>query len=109
MSVPGWNDGRFLPDDEGPEACPQNRRSVTMMIARSIIDGVGSAANVARRHLHRGQFRIPEPMRLEVQSCSRVVYSGSVRSEGSASPFLKLRRPEGKRGPILLTCPELAF
>ena len=28
-----------------------------MMIARSIIDGVGSAANVARRHLHRGQFR----------------------------------------------------
>src|SRR3981081_127101 len=67
MSVPGWNDGRFLPDDEGPEACPQNRRSVSMMIARSIIDGVGSAANVARRHLHRGQFRTPEPMRLEMQ------------------------------------------
>src|SRR6267154_1135303 len=32
-----------------------------MMIARSIIDGVGSAANVARRHLHCGQFRISEP------------------------------------------------
>jgi hypothetical protein len=29
-----------------------------MMIARSIIDGVGSAPNVTRRHLHRGQFRI---------------------------------------------------
>jgi len=45
-----------------------------MMIARSIIDGVGSAANEARRHLHRGQFRISEPMRLEMQSWSRVVY-----------------------------------
>jgi len=54
-----------LPDDEGPEARPQNRRSFSMMIARSIIDGVGSAPNVARRHLHRGKFRIPEPMRSE--------------------------------------------
>src|SRR6266851_4497867 len=45
-----------LPDDEGPEARPQNRRSFSMMIARSIIDGVGSAPTVARRHLHRGCF-----------------------------------------------------
>ena len=48
-----------LPDDEGPEARPQNRRSVSMMIARSIIDGVGSAPDVARRHLHRGRFEYP--------------------------------------------------
>src|SRR6266481_9316888 len=48
-----------------------------MMIARSTIDGAGSAANVARRHLHRGQLRIPEPMRLEMQSWSRVVHKAS--------------------------------
>jgi hypothetical protein len=48
-----------LPDDEGPEARPQNRRSFSMMIARSIIDGVGSAPTVARRHLHRGYFEYP--------------------------------------------------
>jgi hypothetical protein len=39
----------------------------SMMIARAIIDDVGSAPNVARRHLHRGQFRILEPVRLEMQ------------------------------------------
>ncbi len=48
-----------LPDDEGQEARPQNRRSFCMMIARSIIDGVGSAPTVARRHLHRGCFEYP--------------------------------------------------
>ena len=48
-----------LPDDEGPEARPQNRRSFSMMIARSIIDGVGSAPTAARRHLHRGCFEYP--------------------------------------------------
>jgi hypothetical protein len=48
-----------LPDGEGPEARPQNRRSFSMMIARSIIDGVGSAPNAARRHLHRGRFEYP--------------------------------------------------
>src|ERR1700680_3353121 len=75
MAVPAMNGTTecVLPDNEGPEARPQNRRSFSMMIARSIIDGVGSAPNVARRHLHRGQFRIPEPMRSEMQSRSRVV------------------------------------
>jgi hypothetical protein len=60
MAVPAMDEtmGASYPDDEGPEACPQNRSSVSMMIARSIIDGVGGAANLARRHLHRGQFRI---------------------------------------------------
>ena len=48
-----------LPDDEGPEARPQNRRSFSMMISRSIIDGVGGAPTVARRHLHRGCFEYP--------------------------------------------------
>src|ERR1700730_17762467 len=31
-----------------------------MMIARSIIDDVGSAPNVARRHLHRDSFEYPD-------------------------------------------------
>jgi hypothetical protein len=38
----GWNDERVLPDDEeGPEACPRNRRLFSLMIARYIVDGVG--------------------------------------------------------------------
>jgi hypothetical protein len=37
----------------------ENRRSFSMMIARSIIDGVGRAPNVARRHLHRECFEYP--------------------------------------------------
>jgi hypothetical protein len=43
-------DGRWsvLPDDEGPEAYPQNRRSFSTMIARSRTDSVASVPNVAR-------------------------------------------------------------
>jgi hypothetical protein len=37
---------------------PQNRRSFSVIIARSIADGVGSAPDVAIQHLHRGQFRV---------------------------------------------------
>jgi hypothetical protein len=54
-----WMERWSVLPDEGPEARPQNRRSFSMMIARSVIDGVGSAPNAARRHLHRGRFEYP--------------------------------------------------
>ena len=52
----------------GEKHVPKTDDRSAMMIARSTIDSAGSAAKVARRHLLRGQFRIPEPMRLEMQS-----------------------------------------
>src|SRR6202043_2672399 len=51
---PWMDDGSVLPDDEGPEAYPQNRRSFSTVIARSRTASVGSAPDVAWRHLRRG-------------------------------------------------------
>jgi len=60
--------------------CPQNRRSFSMIIARSIVGrALGAQPNVASRHPHRGQVRIPEPMRLEDAVMIAVAYKASLK------------------------------